>query len=128
MPLPDAVRCVAACAPGKRVTVVTPDGKAYALPIVPEPASIASPDPMTIAAKQLLESDAQSRALLESVGKNFAEVFARVDDSIGAVAVGQAQVAQSVAELSGTLHLSVKPVYDKAGKLIGAQRVKKIGV
>lgn len=49
MPLPDAVRCVAACAPGKRVTVVTPDGKSYALPIAPDPEPAAEPHPLVAA-------------------------------------------------------------------------------
>ena len=40
-------------------------------------------------------------------------------------AIGQADLAQSVAELTNTLRLPVKPLYDKDGKLIGAQRVDK---
>lgn len=126
MHLPDAVQRVAELAVGRPVTVIVA-GKSYPLPIVPVPAPVALPDPMTTAARQLLESDAQGRAMLETVGKNFAEVFTRTERRIEAVAAGQEQIVQSVKELTGTLHLPVKPVYDKAGKLIGAERAKKLG-
>lgn len=41
------------------------------------------------------------------------------------VAISHSDLAQSVKQLTDTLLLPVKPVYDKSGKLIGAQRVDK---
>ena len=127
MALPDAVARVAACAPGKRITVVTPDGKAYALPIAPEPAPVVPPHPFEAVSQQLLARDAEARAAAASIVERMAGTLNAVREVVGAVAAGQAQVAASVNEMSGTLHLPVKPVYDKAGKLIGAKRVKKLG-
>lgn len=124
MPSPSVLRAVAALAPGKRVAVVA-GGELYVLPAVPAPAPVAPPDPLEVAAAKLLESDAQTRDLLEAVGMKFAEVFARVDESIATVAVGQAEVVQAVTENTRTLHLPVRPRYDADGKVVEAQRVKK---
>lgn len=117
------VRAVAVLAPGKRVSVIA-RRETYELPERPEFHQPA-PDPALLAAKKILESDAQSRAMLESVGKNFADVFARTDETLASVAAGQAEVVESVRENTRTLHLPVRPVYDKDGKVIAAQRVEK---
>lgn len=117
---------VAACAPGRRVTVITA-GKSFVLPSVPEVQPEPPPNPLEVAAAQLLERDAASRALFESTRKSMEEVVTRVDGSVAAVAAAQANVAASVAELADTMALPVKPIYDKQGKLIGAERVKKLG-
>lgn len=45
MPLPGVVRDVAALAPGKRVTVIMPDGATYELPLVTEPTKVEPPNP-----------------------------------------------------------------------------------
>jgi hypothetical protein len=53
------------------------------------------------------------------------EIVGRVEQTIEPAAINQADVVQSINELADTLRLPVKPIYDKAGKLIGAQRVDK---
>lgn len=126
MQLPDAVRRVAMLAPGKRMTV-TVDGKSYALPIAPDPEPVAPPHPLEVVSQQLLARDAETRATLVAVAARADDTLNAVRDAVGAVAAGQDQITKSVNELAGTLHLPVKPIYDKSGKLIGAERVKKSG-
>lgn len=110
-------RAVAACAPGKRVTITFASGKALVLPIVPEPpAPPPPPHPLEVVSQQLRESEAASR-----------ELVARVHESMASVAEGQAQLAQGMREVVETLHLPVKPLLDTAGKLIGAKRVANLG-
>lgn len=115
-------RAVAALAPGKRVIVLA-DGKAHELPERPEIAP-AAPDALQVAADRLLESDAQSRAILESVGSKFSELFARVGETSAALSAGYAEVVASVNENTRTLRLPMRPIYDKDGKLIAAERAK----
>lgn len=115
MSVHNVLRAVAACAPGKRITVFVPSGAMYALPIVPAPPPPpAPPTPIEVLSAQLLERDAQMRASVE-------EVAARTEETLAAV---KAAVEQSTEEIVGTLHLPVKPVYFPDGKLKHAQRVK----
>lgn len=62
----------------------------------------------------------------ENVGKNYAEVFARIEDSVDAAFAGQRELARTIENLADTLSLPVKPVYDENGILIGARRVEHI--
>jgi hypothetical protein len=124
---PSLLKRIAACAPGKRITVFVPSGEVYELPLAPKAAPVEPPSPIETLSKQLLERDAQARAAAAEANARSDEALTAVKEAIGAVATGQAQVAESVNEMAGTLHLPVKPVYDKSGKLIGAQRVKKLG-
>ncbi len=127
MVLPDIVTRITACAPGKRITVVMPDGKVYALPRPPEPAPVVPPHPLEAISQQLLARAAEGRAAAASIVESMAGTLNAVREVVGSVTAGQAQVVASINEMSGTLHLPVKPVYDDAGKLIGAKRVKKLG-
>lgn len=123
------VRAVAALAPGKRVRVLAA-GDAYELPLKPAPARIEPPHPMEAVSKQLLERDAETRATVAAVADVVArmgETAQAVQAAVADVASGQAQVARSVSEIADTMALPTKPIYDAAGKLIGAQRVRKLG-
>lgn len=125
---PKILKLIEQCAPGKRIVVSVPSGEVYELPLAPKAAPAEPPNPIETLSKQLLERDAEQRAAVAEANARSDETLAVVKEAIGAVAAGQAQVAESVNEMAGTLHLPVKPVYDKGGKLIGAQRVKKLGV
>ena len=115
---------VAALAPGKRVTVIS-GGKAYELPVKPPVLVAEPPHPLEAIAKQLSERDAEIRDLLAAVTSRTEEAITEVKAAVKDVAAGHDKVAQSVDEMTKTLHLPVKPHYDKAGKLEYAKRVKK---
>lgn len=114
-------RAIAALAPGRRVTLVV-HGKAVALPATAAPPPVPQPDPLVVASKQLLERDAETRAAIASLADRVGESVRAVDSVLGVVSAGQVELAAQVRELSGTLRLPVKPIYDAAGKLIGARR------
>jgi len=120
--LPDVVRLLAQLAPGKAATVIV-KGKPYVLPLIPGP-HVEPPNPLEIAAKELLERDAATRAMFESVSKSLADSVVRSSEGLGALSAGQEKIAESVNRLAGTLHLPVKPIYNKSGKIVGAQRDK----
>jgi hypothetical protein len=133
MHLPDAVKCIAECAPGRRVRAIV-RGVAYDLPLLPEPEPVQPPHPLEAVATQLLERDAQTRATVTQVVANVESVLARVDETtnvvksaLSDVAAGQNKIADGMQHIASTLSLPVKPVYDDQGKLVGAQRVKKLG-
>lgn len=119
-------RAIAALAPGRRVTVVI-RGKARSLPAAPQPAPVAAPDPLEIAARQLLERDVETRSAVAALTERVGDSVRDVGAAIGTIAAGQIELAQQVKELAGTLHLPVRPVYDASGKIIGAQRVARTG-
>lgn len=123
--LPEAVRRVAELAPGKQVTVIV-NAKSYDLPHRPPPAPPKPPDPLLEFSQRLLERDLETRAAVAAIAARSDAGISAVKNLVNAVAAGQSQVAESVKELSGTLHLPVKPVYDKAGKLVGAKRVRTL--
>lgn len=121
---PEFVRNIAALAPGKNVTVFA-DDKAYSLPEpLPPPPLPPPPDPIAEAARAMLERDAENRATIEDVRRALTEVVENVGATVAAVAAGQAEIVESLQENTRTLQLPVRPVYDKAGKLLQAQRVK----
>lgn len=125
----NVLRAVAALAPGRRVLVLA-GGDTHELPVKPPAPAVTPPHPLEVMSQQLLERDAETRATVAAV----ADVVARMGETAQAVqaamadvASGQAQVARSVSEIAETMALPTKPVYDAAGKLIGAQRVQKLG-
>jgi hypothetical protein len=133
MHLPDAAKCIAECAQGKRVRAIV-RGCVYDLPLQPEPEPVPAPHPLEAVATQLLERDAQTRATVSLVVANVESVVARVDETssavnsaLASVAIGQQKIADGMQHIAVTMALPVKPVYDKQGKLVGAQRVKKLG-
>jgi hypothetical protein len=118
------LRNVSALAPRKRVTVRV-SGIIYGLPAEPPPQPEVVPDAIEAASAKLLESDAQTRALIESFGPKLSEALESIGEVVATVAEGQAEIVQSVRENTRTLHLPVKPVLDKTGKLIEARRVQE---
>jgi len=122
----NVLRAVAALAPGKRVMVLTAAG-AHELPLKPPPAKVEPPHPLELVSKQLLERDAEARSTITAVAARADETLNSVKAAVADVAAGQAQVAQCVEQLAATLELPTEPIYDDSGKLIGAQRVKKLG-
>lgn len=69
----------------------------------------------------LCESGANHECIVTEIWPTIAEGQPSEETAV----TGKADLAQSVAELADTLRLPVKPIYDKDGKLIGAQRVDK---
>ena len=133
MHLPDAVKCIAECAPGRRVRAIV-RGVAYDLPLLPEPEPVQPPHPLEAVATQLLERDAQTRVTVSQVVANVENVVARVDETtnvvksaLANVAGGQDKIAEGMQDIASALSRPVKPVYDKQGKLVGAQRVAILG-
>jgi len=131
MRLPDAVKCIAECAPGKRVRAIVLEG-VYELPLAPGPAAAETAQPLETMATLFLARDAQTRASVTQVLENAAGVVARVDETasvvkaaLASVAEGQERIAGAMQEIASALERPVKPIYDKAGKLIGAQRARK---
>jgi len=130
MRLPEAVRCIAECAPGKRVRAVLPEG-VYVLPLAPELAAANVSQPLEAMAGELLSRDAQTRASVAQALENAAGIVARTEETTTAVkaaleivATGQEKIAGGMKEIALALERPVKPIYDSAGKLIGAQRTK----
>jgi hypothetical protein len=126
MQTPNVVRAIAALAPGKSVTVTTPAGITHELPLQTEPQPSAA-DPLQAMSEQLLGRDAETRATVAAVAARADETLNAVKSALVEVAAGHSEIAQSVSKLEGTLHMPVKPVYDRDGKLLYAQRVKKPG-
>ncbi|MBE0615153.1 MAG: hypothetical protein IH604_15885 [Burkholderiales bacterium] len=133
MRLPEAVKCIAECAPGKRVRAIVLEG-VYELPLAPkpEPAAAETAQPRETVATLLLERDAQTRASVTQVLENVVGVVARVYETatvvkaaLAVVAEGQERIAGGMQEITLALERPVKPIYDKTGKLIGAQRARK---
>jgi hypothetical protein len=123
---PNAVRLIAQCAPGRRVTVISARGERYELPLKP-PAAVVVSDPIEELSKQLMQRDAEQRAAMAQV---VSEVVSRVDVTVGEVkaavsvlAQTQERAAHSASELARTMAMPVRPIYDANGKLIGAHRV-----
>lgn len=119
-------RAVAALAPGKRVTVVS-RGAAYELPRVEDQAD-AAVHPLETVATRLLQRDAETRATVAAFSERADQALNAVTAAVAGVAGGQADVARSVQQIAATMAQPVEPVYDDEGKLIGARRVKKLGV
>lgn len=123
--LTDPVQLIADLAPGKRLAVIV-KGQSYTLPaVIPEQVVVV--DPIAVMAKELIDetrtlSAALNQSLEETINRGLAEFAARVDGGFAAVVAGQDKVADGVNRIEGTLHLPVRPMYDSAGKLIGAQR------
>lgn len=119
------LRAVAACAPGKRITVFVPSGVMYALPVVQEPPPPPPPpDAIEVLSKQLLERDADARAAAARTDEAIDEAIVAIKEAVDGLS---AELADGVKEIVGTLHLPVKPAYFPDGKLRHAQRVDKPG-
>ena len=125
---PEAVTCIAECAPGKRVSAVIPHD-IYELPLRPEPERepVELRRSLEAVALQLMERDAQTRTIVTQV------VAALLDEALGSirsvltsVAQGQDKLQEAVQQIAATLDRPVKPVYDRDGKLVGARRVAKL--
>jgi len=124
---PEAVACIAECAPGKRVRAIIPHD-IYELPLPPEQAPVAPPHPLEAVAMQLMERDAQTRAIVtEVVAALLGDAVSAIKSALSGVAQGQNKVHEAVQQIASTLDRPVKPVYDKQGKLVGARRVEKLG-
>ena len=131
MPLPEHVKQIAAIAGGKRVRVVDAHGAVTILSASDEPAV----DPAAQTAARLIELDAQLRATIGIVAsvaqhvnelvKRFESALAEVRTAVDAVAAGTDKVAKSADQLEAAFYTPVIPVYDKAGKIIAAQRIKR---
>lgn len=120
--LPSTVRLYAACVPPGRRVVVLAAGKAYELP-----APVEQPVPPPPAAKS------EVQVLFEQAAASFAESAARISaaessvrDIAAQVAAGQTSVEESVRQMADVLKMPTEPIYNDAGKLIGAQRVQKL--
>lgn len=122
----NVLRAVAALAPGKRVTVIA-SGKSYDLPSKPAPVPVEPPHPFEAVSKQMLERDAEIRALFKAVAERTDGALNQVREAVSSVNAGQAEVVKSVNENTEALYQPVKPAYFKDGKLMHAQRVKKTG-
>lgn len=110
-------RAIAACAPGKRVTVTFASGKRLALPIAAEPPP--PPNPIDVLSEQLRERDAATA----EIGLRTTDAIAAMKDAVDGLAT---ELAQGVKEIVGTLHLPVVPTkYDKDGRIIEARRKEK---
>jgi hypothetical protein len=118
------LRAVAALAPGKSVTVFTA-GESYELPPKPKPVTPEPPHPFEAVSKQMLERDAEIRALIKAVAERTDGALNQVKEAVSSVNAGQAEVVKSVNENTEALYQPVKPAYFKDGKLMHAQRVKK---
>lgn len=128
----ELLRTVAVLAPGVSLELVTAEGDRYALPLVVQEPLARPPDQLETVSRLLLERDEQARREAETMAVLMSTVVSRVDDTLNAVkqsvdtvAAAQSKVARSMTRLEGTLHLPVKPIYDKDGKLIGAARSSK---
>lgn len=122
----EAAQRITACVPGRRVVVFVADKK-VSLPLTAADPAPAAPSPIEMLAQQLSQRDEETRSVI-------AEAMARVDKAVqvGAAVVAstaqrEAEMAQSIAQITTVLALPVKPVYDKSGKLLGAQRVTTLG-
>ena len=124
---PEAVTCIAECAPGKRVRAVIPHD-IYELPLPQDPEPVAPPHPLEAVAKQLIEREAQTRAIVkEVVAELLADAVNSIKSALSGVGQGQDKVLEAVQQVAKTLDSPVTPVYDKHGKLVGARRVAKLG-
>ena len=124
---PEAVTCIAECAPGKRVRAIIPHD-IYELPLQPDPAPVATPHPLEAVAMQLMERDAQTRAIVtEVVAALLGEAVSAIKSALFGVGQNQDKVLEAVQRVAKTLDSPVTPVYDKQGKLVGARRVAKLG-
>ena len=124
---PEAVTCIAECAPGKRVHAIIPHD-IYELPLQPEPEPVAPPHPLEAVARQLMERDAQTREIVtQVVAALLDEAVSAIKSALSGVAQGQDKVQEAVQQIASMLDRPVKPVYDKHGKLVGARRVAKLG-
>lgn len=114
-----ALSLVARLAPGKRLTVITPAGATYRLPLEPAPVPAAAPDPIEVLSQQLLERDAKLRVAVETV----ATIAARADERTEEL---QGLVRESIDGQERIVHTLMLPVvptkYDKAGRLVEARR------
>ncbi len=125
----NAVRFAEQCAPGKKVTVITNDGKRYELPSTPPPVIEKPIDPIVTLTKQLLERDEQSKADIRRV----ADLALRSEETLRSVQLviehvvdGQDKVIDGIKEIVNVVGMPSKPVYDKNGKIIGAQKVDSL--
>ena len=124
---PEAVTCIAECAPGKRVRAIIPHD-IYELPLPQDPEPVPPPHPLEAVAKQLIERDAQTRAIVKEVmAELLADAVNSIKSALSGVGQGQDKVLEAVQQVAKTLDSPVKPVYDKQGKLVGARRVAKLG-
>lgn len=115
--LPSVARVVAACVPGQRVVVVVA-GQAYQLPETPPVPVVVPPDPVEVLAKQLLERDAEARAVAASTQLRVLEESQRTQELLRRTIEGQQEIVS-------TLMLPVVPTgYDKTGRITSAQRKK----
>ena len=124
---PEAVTCIAECAPGKRVRAIIPHD-IYELPLTREQEPVAAPHPLEAVAMQLMERDAQTRAIVtEVVAALLGDAVSAIKSALSGVGQNQDKVLEAVQQVAKTLDSPVKPVYDKQGKLVGARRVAKLG-
>lgn len=115
---PNAVRLAETLARGKPLVVIVA-GQQYPTPS--EEISVALPEQITPA-----DFERARVSLLEAVSK-IGDAEKTMRDAAAEVAAGQRSVAESVQEVVKVMSMPTQPVYDAAGKLIGAKRVKKLG-
>lgn len=89
----DSVSTIAALAGGKRVQVIS-QGRAVDLPVKPEPAAPALPDPVVELSKQLAARDAENLAAVETLSDAVAKTIDGVKDALSVVAENQSNVAR----------------------------------
>lgn len=121
MPSLSVLRAVSLLAPGKRVTIFA-EGNSYALPAKPKPVPVEPSHPFEEVSKQMLERDAEIRALITAVSERTDGALSHVRAVVSAVALGQAAVVESVKENTRTLKLPVIAKYDKNGRVTEARR------
>ncbi|MCX7144356.1 MAG: hypothetical protein NT123_25655 [Proteobacteria bacterium] len=100
----------------------------YELPLPPELEPVVQPHPLEAVAMQLMERDAQTRAIVtEVVAALLGDAVSAIKSALSGVGQNQDKVLEAVQQVAKTLDSPVKPVYDKQGKLVGARRVAKLG-
>lgn len=122
--LPDAVRRMAECAPGKAVRVVTTEG-AFAI----GGGESNEPEVPALSIKALQREQAQDReaiAQLKAAVANLEATIAAWESALAKVGNMQASLGASMTKMVEVMELPVKPIYDAAGRLIGARRVAKL--
>lgn len=133
MRTPNAVRNVAALAPGKGVRIVGPDGIHR---ILSADDAEPTPEPSAAITAKLAELDAQVRATVGIVAALAATVNAMAERAAAAITAiktvadattaNQTHIERSLDALERTMAMPTKPVYDAKGLLIGARRVDKL--
>lgn len=117
MNLSDAVRRVAACAPGKVVRVAV-SGESCELPLAPAQSCAKEPNPLDQIASRLIQNEKLAGDRMDALAS---DVHA-VRSVVNAVVDGQIAVVEGINRVVTTLAMPVHPIYDAHGKLIGATR------